>query len=802
MANTYPTVTIENKLNVPFVVYDAFKTGNEPPDDPAAYFGTLTQLTTIQPGASQPIIPIHGPASRYLAYGTDGGPIAHEITTGLKAMTFTVDHKDENRIASTKDFVNEIVSNPDGSLAKQFKPLLTGTKAASNVNAFFQNSPQYKDCTFVSYMLVIIDRARTAGQPANGATYSLSKLCDTLGGAWPPGFPDITITGITCQTVNDSLIVSGDVDLSSVTFNPLSAPFIRTILPSAKVHATFHFHYGLDLNALGMSIELDLPEVTIVPGLSLTNPTITLDISTLFRFVVFSIEATVPFNLFGTPFNTKVSLTIDNEEASAGIVIDGDHGPLLTPPVMKGVHFDEFGVGLGVFFEPPSYVLGVQGKLHIGDGGNVVALDDDTFAVVCRMEGDIPDPLFISFYIPKMRLTDIITIFTNSTVDIGLPLTLTDLSCHWAKQFMEVVVLPDGSLSQMGYGFSGKLDLFGISFYGDYNVDLNGLAANVASDPITLGPLKLTGNGAGVSMKFDANGSPIRNNQLATTKATRDAIAKATTRQIVAPGGPSLKITTSGSPFLSLGANVSLFDLVSNSLAATVDTGGISWEQDLGAVVKSTMRCKLSDFHNFTGNFSYGLDLSVPLPSIAGFSLGSIPLEAMFDATLGINVSASDPSLTIGGGFDFEGLRLSIGPYSIDAHTGKFGDVIDGLGKYILDHASDLFSSIIGDAGKWAALVQQGLIIGVTAVAAGLKTAFGKSAEEIATVMKSVGYGINEISSAMSSIFSASDINVALQGAGYAASEVQNAFESVGGTLGDFAHSTWDSVKNFFSSGC
>lgn len=834
MSDNFPTVTIENKLQVPFIVYDSYKAADAVADSPTAVFGTLTEVATLQPGTSQPIIPIHGPASVYLAYKADGSPIAREFTTGRAPVTLTVDQKDAAQIESTSRFVDEITASPDGALAAAFKPLLAQPKAAVLVNDFFKDHPPYKSCTFASYMMVILSRARAAGSSPNSASYKLSAICDYLGGTWPPGFPDITITNFTCSTVNDTLLINGDVDFSSISFDPASTPVIRSVLPSTA-NATFTFHHGFDLGALGTRIELDLPEMTLVPGLTLRNPVVSLDINPLFKFVVFGAKATMPFSLFGSTFNANLSLTIDNAEASIGITIDGDHGSLLTPPVMKGVHFDEFGVGIGVFFEPKGYVVGVEGKFHIGDGG-VVALDDNTVVVVCRMEGDIPDPLYISFYVPKMQLSDVITMFTNSSVDIGLPLTVSGLSYRWSKNPMDVVVLPDGSLSNMGYGFSGSLDLFGLSFYGDCNVDLTGIDANLAAAPVSLGPLRLAGNGGGVSLKVDANGNPIRNNQLATTKELRNAIANATTRQIVAPGGPSLKITTSGSPYVTLGANVSIFDAVSNSVTATVASDGITWEQDLNAGLQSRMRCKLANFHDFTGQFAYGLDLSIPLPSIAGFSLGSIPLKAMFDGTLGIKATESDITITLGGGFDFEGLSLSIGPFPIEVHTGKFSELIAAVGQYILDHAGDLFATIIGDAGKWAMLVFKGLITGVTAVADGLKTAYGKTAEEVAGIMKEAGYGIEAVGAALRDAFSsavgeaeevakalkdagyaladisktmssvlgypADAINSALQGAGFAANEVEEAFKSVGGTLGDFAHSTWDKVADFFGGGC
>ncbi len=844
----FPIITVQNKLDVPFVFYDSFRDADAA-EGATTVFGTLTPLATLPPGASQTVIPIHGPVSAYFAYNTDGSPLAREVTMGDAPTTFVIDHKDSKRIDETGRFVDFILANPGDSLATSFNPLLTDPQAPRKINAFFADQPPYKDCTYVSYLMVVAARARKPGQSVENASYSLSALCNSLGGIWPPEFPDITVTNFRCSDTNDTLILGGDLELSSLPFDPISAPFIRSLLPATTAEATFRFHHAFDLGALGTKIELVLPAMTLVPGVELKKPTISLDINPLFKFVVFSVKATLPFSLFGSPtFDANLSLTIDNLEASIGIVIDGEHGSLLTPPVMKGVHFDEFGVGMGLFFEPPGYVLGVQGKFHIGDGDRIVALDDDTFTVVCRIEGDVPDPLYIAFYVPKMQLGDIITMFTDSNVDLGLPITITDLSYHWSREALEPVILPDGTLSKPGYGFSGGLDLFGLSFYGEHEIDMTGLKANLTMAPFSAGPLAISGNGAGVTIKVDANGSPIRNTHLAKTRELRDAIANAATKQLVAPGGPSLTIDTGSSPFLSLGASIGLFDVINDSVSATVASDGITWEQDCGAVLREKMRCTLSDLHHFSGAFEYGLDLIIPLPTIAGFSLGSIPLKATFNGTLAIDTSdASDLKMTVGGGFDFEGLSFSIGTIPIDVHTGKLGDLISTIGQYILDHAKDLFAAIIGDVGKWAQLVFKGLIIGVTAIADGLKTAFGKTAAEVAGIMGAAGYGIDvaatairnafgasaqevasalqdgyheaakgvatalkgagyavsEVSQALSSVFSLSpsDINGLLQDIGFPASAIEDAFKNLGGEFSDFAHHTWDKVSDFFTSG-
>lgn len=89
------------------------------------------------------------------------------------------------------------------------------------------------------------------------------------------------------------------------------------------------------------------------------------------------------------------------------------------------------------------------------------------------MEEEIPNPLYIAFYVPKLDFNEIITLFTNTSYNIDLPVSFTDLSFRWAENPMEPVVLPDGSLAPMGYGFNAVMDLFGLQFYGYLQIDLN-----------------------------------------------------------------------------------------------------------------------------------------------------------------------------------------------------------------------------------------------------------------------------------------------------------------------------------------
>ncbi|KAF6515803.1 hypothetical protein HZS61_004544 [Fusarium oxysporum f. sp. conglutinans] len=317
----------------------------------------------------------------------------------------------------------------------------------------------------------IAEQPESKGKPLDQAVYSLSTLVNLLGGTWPSDFPDIVVTKFTCNTKNDS-------DEALQSFGSLFD------VEELQVALSINYSFGLNLFGTRLSISLDAMHVPFggLARLTINKPTVTIDINPLFKFVVFTITGDIPFNIFGKAFEADVSMVIDNIEANFGIVIKGDNASLPAPPVMKGMHFDSFGVRIGIIFEPPGAAIGLSGQLHIGDAGSSaqVALDDDKFVIVCELVEEVPNPLYISFYVPQMHLADVLTVFTHAPSPFDVPVTFTDLSFLWSENPMEPVALPDRLLSNMGYGFSAAANILGFSFYGDLEINLNnGLTADL-----------------------------------------------------------------------------------------------------------------------------------------------------------------------------------------------------------------------------------------------------------------------------------------------------------------------------------
>ncbi|MCE0915820.1 MULTISPECIES: hypothetical protein [unclassified Pseudomonas] len=814
---SYPQITIDNKLAGPVSVYDAF-VDNTNDTSLANYFGTLTSLGSVGAANVTAFTPIHGPISTYILYDSQNTPVKRVFTLGTAPQTFEVNQADLDVIATTQNFVKLMQDSPTHPLVQQFNVLIKGGKSsAQDVDAFFRNSADYSTCSYISYMLVMVALARTPATrnlPPDQQRYSLSTLLQYMGIDWPSGLPDIILSKFFCSQANQRIQLGGQLTLSDITFDSGVLDHVLAILPSPTLRFTVvvDLEPGLAVGSTQLQCLFDNLSIPIGGSstIELDKPTVMLSLLPLFKFVVFEIKAIMPFSLFNSPtFNAIAAMTIDNVEAEIGVTLDGNDHTLLTPPGIKGLHFDQFGVGMGLFFEPPGFALGVQGKFHIGEGNQVVQLDDDTFAVVCALQGEVPNPLYLAFYVPQLSLMQVITLFTDQACNIDVPVQFSDLSLHWAENPMEPVTLPDGSLAPMGYGFSAAMDLFGLGFYADLSIDLNnGVQGKAELAPFSFGPVfSLSGDGSGVSIKVDASGNPIANNTIPRSAAAKQAIDQATSKQLVAPGGAQLQISTSNSPYFKLDARLAFLGF-HDSIDATIDKNGIRFSLDYGAIISGTMACVLKDFHNFSGQFAYGPNFDIPLPTIAGLSLGHINLTAQIDTTLGLSTSTSNLVFSAAGGFDFEGLTCTIGPFDLDIDISGLSDVLAAIEHWVLNNVQQLFAGLLGDAGRWAQAVYSNAILpavqGAEYVVNVLKNAFGKTLDEIGYLLRGSTYALDEVANALRSTFGAAASDVAgalttayqatdqevakaLQAAGYAADQIASALKSVFDLTGNAA---------------
>ncbi|TDZ24560.1 hypothetical protein Cob_v002232 [Colletotrichum orbiculare MAFF 240422] len=686
----------------------------------------------------------HGTGS-YHGFGAASSPslCADQVSTG----PFGVGQADVKAMAQTMDFITFIINNKTDPLTLAFRDLWKDTSRpqVTFVNHFFAHHQTYASCTFATYMMAIAYTAqqpKTRGKPLGRALFSLSALVTLLGGTWPSFLPDIVVAKFTCNTHSHVLAIQVEIDLEKLPAQSDAAlRFFGSLFDVPQLHVAVSFHAFVDAR---LSVSLDTLHVPFGDSatLAIKKPTVTLDINPLFKFVVFTVTGDIPLHIFGKQLEADVSMVIDNIEANFGVVIKGDKTSLPAPPLMKGVHFDTFGAGIGIIFEPPSAAIGLSGQWHIGDPGSrtLVALDDDTFVLVCQVIEGVPNPRYISFYVPRMHLTDIYTVFTNVQCPVDVPVLFTNLSFLWSANPMEPLALPDGSLSNMGYGFSAAAKMSDFSFYGDVEIDLtNGLAGDVEMAPLALGSIfSIRGDGAGVSVKVDANGNPIKNNQLVTKAAQKQALKNATTKQLVPPGGPVLKLQTLAPPFLHLNGVVNLFEADNVRLDANITSSGITFDVGFGGLLISKMSCTLSNPLNLSAAFRYGINDTISLPSHGG----SCESEA--------------------------------------ASNSKANLAIWAISRLM---AWQLFDDLLGTGAAWAGKVKQNVIRGFDSVASVLQNAFKQDAGQVAFTMKDAGFEADEIVEGLASAFGMTPLGVAqvMQQVGYAGEQVASALQHVFG---------------------
>lgn len=828
MATTYPSVTFINSLGIPVNVFDSFNNGAAAQPGATDYFGTLTSMgTSIAAGAQATYTPLNGPVSVYIVYDTQGNPVSRYFTMGTAPQTFTIQQSDVDIITATKNFITFIEANPTNAIATGFQACLNANPPSiSAINNFLSSQTGYSTVTFISYMLVIPTISVTVpGQAVgSGTTYSLSKLCGYFGITWPSGFPDIVVSDFTCVDNNDVINIGGSVTLQDLTFaTPQTLTNVNTVLTNTATGASgttstapINFTVVFNTTTGYISLQFTTPQIIVPLGgsrmLTLENPTLSFSLMPLFKFAVFEVSATIPFSLFGpnssTPsiplysFNADVSMTVDNVEAEVGIVLSGANATTITFPMIPGVQFSSIGVGMGIFFEPPGFALGLQGTFTIGSNANTIpTIDSDSFTLVCSFDPE-PIPIYLSFYFAQINIGELVTMFTNVTNNIPFPVSATDVSLTWLADPLEPVTLPDGTLAAMEFGCTCNLDFFGLSFYGNVAINMTtGISATLTASPVNLfgGMMFLKGNGQAVNMKFDANGNPIQNNYVPTTAAEQQAVANATNKMIIAPGGPELTINSSSSPYFTLDVIFGFLG-ITQSAECTVSSSGIDFELTFGDILQTQLQCTITDYQNFSGQFTYGPDLKVQLPTIANVSLGTINLTATISVSLAITVTGTEVNFTASGSFDLGGSTYTVGPVQLSVNLAPLENILHQIENWIINNTETLFKPLIADAEQWATAVDNDLIIplqeGAEYAASVLESAYSQTMQEAAPYLKTMSYAIGDVASALKKVFgpTASEVASALSTAfsataavaaqalnvaGYVASDIATALGTV-----------------------
>ncbi|HYG16359.1 MAG TPA: hypothetical protein VEC12_11450, partial [Bacteroidia bacterium] len=450
---------------------------------------------------------------------------------------------------------------------------------------------------------------------------------------------------------------------------------------------------------------------------------------TLGDIMVVQLIGAMDFAFNGNTIEATSRLIISETQAQAAISVESDTSILPLPPGLKGIKLKDFGMIMGVFFEPPGLDVGMQGKVQIGDD----ALKDDSFAFVLEMIEEVPNPLYLSFYLDEIDLGKALQVFTDindsKLVSALSVVKATNVSFYWCEN---IVVLPDGTIAQPGLGFSGMINVFGFGFMGEFLATVaTGIHGKAQVAPVNIKDvLKLSGDGKTITRNAGKDSQTVSNTGIVRTDTPVQQ------QVMVAGGGPVFTVSTSSSPFLHLDFKASLFDVVNTAVAATIDSKGISFslEFDVANIEKFNLTCTLTNWTNFKGNatFRFGIDETIGPIKILGINAGSVHLQVNASVDLGVVLNSDVFSLALDASFGFMGSTLKVPHIAISVAPKSLAQLPGVIVKEIKDAASSLFGYLFENAEKWAKYIGQGIITGVEDMAAVLKDAYKVAAEEAA----------------------------------------------------------------------
>jgi hypothetical protein len=243
----FPSFIFHNRLDIPVVIYDTF-------DDRHGHsagktcFGRFARVgRVVAPARQITVQPVRGPHSAYVVCDIKARPLKWFLAGGSGVQTFEVTTEDAKVIAATEAFVTLRTTTPDHAEVVSFQELFKGdAMRPSQVDNFFQNTTDYKRCTWVAYMFVVITRASMSNsdsQPLAKRAYSLQGLLTHLGIAWPSRTPDVIVTGISCTDVNDRTELACNLDPGTVTLADGVSERILKFIPGSPARVTVVFDY-------------------------------------------------------------------------------------------------------------------------------------------------------------------------------------------------------------------------------------------------------------------------------------------------------------------------------------------------------------------------------------------------------------------------------------------------------------------------------------------------------------------------------------------------------------------------------
>lgn len=477
----------------------------------------------------------------------------------------------------------------------------------------------------------------------------------------------------------------------------------------------------------------------------------------------------VPLRLVITPEALEANIEIKAEDEETHLPV-----PVLEGPFgIKGLMVDEMAFEMGVVFAPPGFNIGFEGGFHVGSAANEIT-GADQFALVLEIIEIIPNPQYFSFRLEELSIDEIVVLFTDHPVnlpDFLEEIMLTNLSFYWAE---EQVTLPDGTVAQPGFAFSGNVDIADV-FEAHMALGVNatrGISGEVALSPVHIGSvLSVTGKGPGVALLMQSytpsGGVPAVRPRPAIPSLERNGFwrdddnvwrddgghawrrtktefkppetgappTEAKTWQIVPPGGAVGKFNSAADPYLFVSLHVSLFETINAEVDAAITKDAFTFqvEIDVSDIAKAELDIKVSK-EGMKAHAEFGLHVRGQLGplEVKGVDLGEIDIDAGFDLTLDLEVTEEHFLLEIQGEFEFEGDRLDLPDFKIDVAPKSLSNLPELLLEHLGENAGEVFVELLEDAGEFLEIAaKEGAEIAVKGAEAAAKLADAAAHEVI-----------------------------------------------------------------------
>ena len=511
-------------------------------------------------------------------------------------------------------------------------------------------------------------------------------------------FPAFDITPISAQKSGANLVIKGQLNITNndLPFGSKITGFsaLTSFLPTFSVTQDFTLTImpatGKDQNQITASMVLPIVgnySITIpnspkkTPSLSDVSVTIT---------VVDSDPPTASFGIGGTMDMTLyqnqsvsvkagASFTVSNDEVTAIQidVLDTFSEPLKSPEVLGNrLTLDNIGVSVGVNFEPPGCLVGIEGSGTITTPNNTIQIEKA--AIVCDVEGDVPIPLYLGLTANQLNLSDFMGIVGQEFPVPDIPVTFNNPSMYYCKQG---VTLPDGTVVAKGFSVSSECDILGFNFYGSCAY---AEGQSVSADFQTDGPLDILGVFTLSSSTTTAKGitkkAGVNNLSLPTNQQEWQAWQKSTGGTVAyKPGGAYFSLNmsrTNSNPSFAADLAVEFLGETVASLDASVQKDGINMSFQIPAFY---FNGSFKATHTgITGSFTSQIGNDIPIPFDNNTeSLGFLTSNYGFTASLypesgPSSGSAVNASMTIDG----QEITLATGlPFDFNSYLG----MLEGL---------------------------------------------------------------------------------------------------------------------------